>query len=206
MIHEIFIFIFEIGGLFTHATVMNIWQKQIYPNLSNNQTNRNQTSRPPAEGCSLQRRLLGPCHTTGGGDGGGEHPKTPRPSNPHPPLLPSDLKPAMARVASSHFGLLRELPPPRLDPSDLPRRLRQATVLRLRSTRPLRLPKMACLAESKPVEPPPIESPPEVNPNIFFLSRLNVSVMSLKGRNHFRRADRTNPSILDQFFRLRSIQ
>ncbi|XP_009416798.2 thioredoxin-like protein HCF164, chloroplastic [Musa acuminata AAA Group] len=67
----------------------------------------------------------------------------------------------MARVASSHFGLLRELPPPRLDPSDLPRRLRQATVLRLRSTRPLRLPKMACLAESKPVEPPPIESPPE---------------------------------------------
>ncbi|CAL9166582.1 unnamed protein product [Musa hybrid cultivar] len=67
----------------------------------------------------------------------------------------------MARVASSHFGLLGELPPPRLDPSDLPRRLRQATVLRLRSTRPLRLPKMACLAESKPVEPPLVESPPE---------------------------------------------
>ncbi|RZR93331.1 hypothetical protein BHM03_00021819, partial [Ensete ventricosum] len=67
----------------------------------------------------------------------------------------------MARVASSHFGLLRELPQPRLDPSDLPRRLRQTTVLRLRSARPLRLPKIACLAESKPVEPPPIESPPE---------------------------------------------
>lgn len=83
-----FLFLFFLsGGLFTHATVMNIWQKQIYPNLSNNQTNRNQTSRPPVEGCSLQRRLLGPCHTTGGGGGGGgggEHPKTSRPSNPPP--------------------------------------------------------------------------------------------------------------------------
>ncbi|WOL15411.1 thioredoxin-like protein HCF164, chloroplastic [Canna indica] len=62
----------------------------------------------------------------------------------------------MARVASTSIGL----PPSRLGPSDLPRRRCPAASLRLRSTRPLRLARLTCLAEPKSVEPPPSESPP----------------------------------------------